>query len=408
MTILNPRIAHANAFSLRARNFDGTLQWGIAPIIITGVHGTGKTAIGKAIARHMGFGAASGGYMHTMNPSTMDPGDVGGIPFPSACGTFFRRLPPEFVHLCNAAKRSMVIIDEFGDAAPAVQAPLQSMLNERQCGDAQLAGSVRFMLFANPTETSTNGYDKSMPVSNRMGHKTVTFGDAEVDAWLRWHAAGGTMQAEAAPIDADAEEARVLAAWDEADADSRARWGAFMAMKRKDGLLVIPELGSPEASGAHSTPRTADMAGLALTGSYVHDLDDSDTDEFMTMFVGKSLIKEFAAWRRTNNLPDFRAILAGKQGWTHNNQRPDLTRMVLNGCVSLVKTHEEAVRVWDIMADVASTEPGIVATTVDTLTVKRNDKGERLGNGAASRVTVLKQFSSAGRLVKKVLAEAVA
>ncbi len=404
MAIINPRIAHANAFSLRARSFDGTLQWGIAPIIITGVHGTGKTAVGKALARYMGFGAASGGFMHPMNPSTMDPGDVGGIPFPSQCGTFFRRLPPEFVHLANAAKRAMIIIDEFGDAPPAVQAPLQSMLNERQCGDATLAGSVRFMLFANPTEISTNGYDKSMPVANRMGHSDVTFGDEEVDAWLRWHAAGGTMQGEPTPIDADAEEARVLAAWDDADADSRARWGAFMAMKRKDGLLVIPDLGSPEASKAHVTPRTADMAGLALTGSYVHGLDDNETDEFMSMFVGKSLIKEFAAWRRENELPDFRAIVAGTEAWTHNRQRPDLTRMVLNGCVSITKTHEEAARVWDLMAAIADSEPGILATTVDVLATKPG----RLGKGSESRRKVLAQFSGASRLIQQVLAESAA
>lgn len=361
MAILNKAIITADLFTPRKRLVNGSVQWQIAPIVHWGAHGIGKTEIGEALGRSLGFD-----YIHTIIPSNCDPGDIGGVPFLHPSGKYFTRTPAEWAFKANEAERALIVIDECGDAERSIQAPLQQVINERRVGDLHLGGHVRFLLFGNPVEISTNGYDWSMPMANRAGHVDVVYGDEELDAWRAWTLAGGGMQEAPKPMDAAALEARVLAEYGPAYAQAAAMSSGFVGAVRK--LLVIPDKNAPEASRAHATPRTMTMATAAMTAGILHNLDESDRDELVEMFIGETMATAFADWRSKNELPPLEDVLDGKVKWKHDAARPDLSMAVFDGGSSLVTqgtkdtklAKARAEKLWDLIWPVCKDEPDIV------------------------------------------------
>lgn len=367
MAILNTNILKAILYSIRHMLPDGTPRWGIAPVFHWGVHGIGKTEMAAKLGRQLGFD-----FIHTIIPSNSDPGDIGGVPFLDPSGKYFERKPPKWAYDANQAKRALIIIDEYGDAPPSIQAPLQRVVNELMVGDTPLGGHVRFLCFGNPVEISTNGYPLSMPSANRGGHVEISYDQEEINAWRRWLINDGGMQWKVDALDGDQEEQRVLKEWPNAYAKACGLVSGFVGSRRK--LLVVPKRESPEASRAHVTPRTMHMATEALAAGIVHNLDESDSDEAIEMFIGEAMAMEFAAWRSENSLPDFEAFLDGKIKWAHDETRPDITMALLDGCSSLVKSGGQtkankarATKLWNTMEPIAENEPDLVWTAADTL-----------------------------------------
>lgn len=367
MSVINKNIVKAVVYSIRHMLPDGTPRFGIAPLFHWGPHGIGKTEMGARLGRELGFD-----YIHTLIPSNSDPGDIGGVPFLDPSGKYFERKPPKWAHDANQAKRALIIIDEYGDAPPSIQAPLQRVVNELMVGDTPLGGHVRFLCFGNPVEISTNGYPLSMPSANRGGHFEIVYGQEETDAWRRWLINDGGMKVKVDALDGDAEEARVIKAWPEAYARACGLVSGFVGARNK--LLVLPKRESPEASRAHSTPRTMHMATEAIAAGIVHNLDETDRDALIEAFVGEAMATEFAAWRSENALPDFREVLTGKTKWAHDPARPDISLALFDGCTSLVisggKTKENkemAVKLWELIEPVAQNEPDLVWMAADAL-----------------------------------------
>lgn len=361
MAILNRNIITADLFTPRKRLPDGSVQWQIAPIVHWGPHGIGKTEMGEALGRELGFD-----YIHTIIPSNCDPGDIGGVPMLVEGQGYFRRTPPEWAFRANEAERALIVIDECGDAERSIQAPLQQVINERRVGDLHLNGNVRFLLFGNPVGISTNGYEWSMPMANRAGHVDIVYGEEELDAWRAWTLAGGGMQSPAKPMDAAALEARVIAEYGPAYAQAAAMASGFVGAVRR--LLVLPDKSSAEASRAHATPRTMTMATAAMTAGILHNLDESDRDELVEMFIGEAMATTFADWRSKNELPPLEDVLDGKLKWKPDSARPDLSMAVFDGGSALVTqgtkdknlAKARAEKLWELIWPVCKDEPDVV------------------------------------------------
>lgn len=142
-----------------------TLQANV-PALWVGAPGVGKTSIIRALARKMGW------PIETVIASICEPSDLGGLPVIDNGGV--RRVPPAWaLHLAEACKDGrpgIMFFDELSTAAPANQAAVLRISQERVVGDCQLPPSVRFMAASNPVDQSAGGWDLSAPLANRLCH----------------------------------------------------------------------------------------------------------------------------------------------------------------------------------------------------------------------------------------------
>ncbi len=134
------------------------------------------------------------------------------------------------------------------------------------------------------------------------------------------------------PIDAKAEEARVLAAWPEAWAQAVGLETAFLSAQ--------PHLKNQMPTGAASSrawtsDRTWEMATRALAASIVHGLNQEDTDTYVSAFIGQAAYSAFAAFIESADLPKPADLLDGKVTFTHS-ERLDRSAAVIGACTALV------------------------------------------------------------------------
>lgn len=374
MSILNKKILTAVLYGVRNYMPDGTPRFGIAPIFHWGPWGIGKTEIGTQLGRELDFD-----YIHPLIPSNCAGGDIGGIPFLDKSGKFFRRVPAEWVHKANAAKRALIIVDEFGDAPPAIQAELNQVVNERRVGDTPLGGHVRFLCFGNPVEQSTNGYPLAGPTANRGGHVEIHYGEEDREAFRRWLISDGGLRTDVEKIDGDALEAKVQKEWPKHYAKAAGLISAYVGNRKsthegQDTLLHTPKREDPARSRAHQTPRTMHMATEAVAAAELFGLDETDTDAMITMFVGEGVAGDFAGWRNENLLPDLEDVLDGKVQWKHDPSRPDATMALFDGCTSVVvgakktkQNEKRAIKLWDLMEPLAEDDCDLIWVAADSL-----------------------------------------
>ena len=138
------------------------------PLLITGAPGVGKTQVMRALARQRGW------PIETIIASICEPSDLGGLPVIDNGGV--RRVPPRWAtnlaKLCKDGTPGIMFFDELSTAAPANQAAVLRISQERVVGDLELPPSVRFASAANPVELSAGGWDLSAPLANRLCHLT--------------------------------------------------------------------------------------------------------------------------------------------------------------------------------------------------------------------------------------------
>ena len=371
---MNPKILHATLFML---NPEG--GWGL-PVLLWGAPGTGKTAfIGGAAKRY------SMAY-ERMSPAERGEGAFGVVPIPAADGLLHFPAPDWSQRF--EGKSGLIFVDEINTAVPALQAPLLGLVQLRTLGSHKFGPRTRVVAAANEVSDAAGGWDLAPALANRFGH--YDWSGMNSSDWVVAMIGGFTSEGQV--IDAEIEERRVIDAWPVAIANARGLVAGFIKA-RPELLDKRPDKKSKHASRAFPTPRTVEYATYALASSMVHGLDESETDLFVSGFVGDGWFGEFATYRKHVDLPDISDLLDGKISWKHDGRRLDRTMAVLSAGAALVSPanavnrKDRAKKFWEILAAVSDDAADVVVPAARAM---------RLANPSL----ITKEFGAIGPLSK--------
>lgn len=263
------------------------------PPILWGDPGIGKTARIYALASKHNW------HLEVVLASVRDPQDFSGLPYITDGGVALS--PPAWaVRLKQAherGQRAVLFLDEISCAAPAVQAALLRVVNERVVGDLAIPG-VRVIGAANPPETGAAAWDLPAASANRWVHLHVT---PDLTAWVDGMRNGwGQEQTESVAL------ARALI--------------ASFVRRRPELLINVPKDPRQQGRGWPS-PRTWDRTGLLLghfaTALRVRAERAIRTDDALPLvagLVGDAAATQLLAWARELDLPDPEQVLRDPKG----------------------------------------------------------------------------------------------
>lgn len=355
---MKTKLLHAALFTPLADGY-----WGL-PLLIEGKPGTAKTAIIAKIAR------ACGWHCENLRPGARGEGAFGVTPMPDKLddGTSILRYPaPEWVAKLRRKDGRLVGIvnvDELNTAPPGMQPALLSIPLDREVGGCSLGPWVRVLATMNPVEHAAGGYDLAAPVANRFGR--IYWDTPEADDWTAWLVGGCNGMP---PIDAEAEEARVMAVWPNEFAKACGVVAAFIR-RRPELLHKMPPDGSPEQAKPWPSPRTWELATRALAGAEIHKLDATEREELVGAFIGTAAATEFFTWLDSQDLPDPESILDGKVPFKHDPERLDRSEAILSACTAFLvpknapKRAERAETLWKMYAEVSADAKDVVVPSV--------------------------------------------
>lgn len=342
---MNSKILHAALFCPAPGGF-----WGL-PILGEGHPGTGKTAFIEDAA------ARSGLHCKRLSPAEMGEGMFGCVPVPREDGFLHFPSPDWSKEFVNGG---VIFIDEISSSPPAIQAPLLGFVQRRTLGSYTFPKRTRVLAAANATVEAAGGWDLAPPLANRFGHfefeglSAPDYGVALMGNFVNMEDSDGPT------INAEAEEARVLAAWPGAMAWACGIIAGFI-LRRPALLHAQPKTSDKKASKAWPSHRSWHHTAVAMASARVHGLSEIDTDTFMAGFVGLAAVTELRTWIMHVDLPEPADVLDGKVQWKHDARRLDRTIAVLGACAGLVapdkaeKKKERGNRCWDLIGTVLDT-----------------------------------------------------
>lgn len=153
-----------------------TIERGL-PVLIKGAPGIGKTDIVKAAA------ALAGAELIIMHPVVSDPTDFKGMPCVTDGKAQF--LPfGELKKLLVAKKRTLVFLDDLGQAPAVVQAAVMQLLLAREINGQKISDHVVFVAATNRREDRAGVTGILEPVKSRFA--TIVELTANVDDWCVW------------------------------------------------------------------------------------------------------------------------------------------------------------------------------------------------------------------------------
>ena len=344
---MNSKILHAALFML---NPEG--GWGL-PIILLGSPGTGKTSFVSSAAKRYSM------EYERLSPAERGEGQWGVVPVPMADGML--HYPPPAWAKKFEGKSGIIFVDEIHTAMPAIQAPLLGFVQLRVLGSYTFGPRTRVIAAANEAHEGAGAWDLAPALANRFGH--FDWSGLDSNDWVV--AMIGGFSSDGQVIDAEVEERRVLEAWPTAIAQTRGLVAGFIKA-RPELLDKRPDKKSKHASRAFPTPRTVEYATYALASAAVHGLDESETDLFVSGFVGDGWFGEFATYRRHVDLPDIAELLDKKISWKHDPRRLDRTMAVLSAGAALISPaaatnrKERAKAFWEILGSVSDDAADVV------------------------------------------------
>lgn len=268
----------------------------------------GPPGIGKS-ARMRQLAAALKLSLETVIASIRDPSDFGGLPVPEN-GHGVRLEPPSWAIRLAKEGKGIVFLDEASCAPPAVQAALLRPVLEGCVGDLALPAGVRWVAAANPPDQAAGGWDLSPPMANRFVH--LTWSAPAAGEWIDW-LTGGDADASFPILD--------LEEWARQFGQAKSLASAFL--HRRPGLLSED---TTKIRGrfplAYATPRSWECAIRLLASCRALGLSEA-TLPLLAGALGEPISVEFAAWLRSNDLPDPEKLLADPASWTPSEKHPD-------------------------------------------------------------------------------------
>ncbi len=344
------------------------------PVLFEGEPGGGKSAVIEGFAARLVVGpSGSECPAETLSPSERGEGAFGVVPVPTKGGLMTYPRPDWTARMdandANPRGIGLVFADEVTSAPPILQAPVMGLVHGKRIGSFKLGKHVRVIGACNPPEVAANGYDLAAPLANRFGWLKWENPSVEQHVAYMLNAAGGAGDA---PIDAMAEEDRVLAAWPEAFARAVGLETAFL-MAQSDFKNKCPKVGSPKASRAWPSDRSWENATRAYAAAIVHGLSETDRDELVTGFIGAEAFEAFATFIENTDLPNVADVLDGKVSFKPHPSRLDKTAAVLNSATALVtpqsshRRKERCEALWKLLAEVGGGSLDLVVPCAQAL-----------------------------------------
>lgn len=360
------RLIHAALFT--------PMKWGWGlPLLFWGQPGIGKTSVIESYAERCGLPC------RVLSPGTDGEGAFGVVPVPQDGVLTFP--PPAW----TAAMQNggLVFVDEATSAPPILQASIMGLLTARRIGAHVFGPRVRVMGACNPPEIAANGFDLSSPLGNRFGHiDTEPPTVEEHRAYMLRSADGG----DEAPIDARAEEARVMLAFPEAFAYAIGLESAFLAakgaaFKNNPTGAKLTATGREQATTARRgkgprawpSDRSWEYAVRAFASAEVHGLSALERDQLIAGFVGPEVAESFTIFVEELDLPSIPDLLDGKVSWKADSTRLDKTAAVFTSACALVTppnaTNREsrAKAFWELLEKNQQGALDLVAPCVEAL-----------------------------------------
>ena len=338
------RLLHAAVFTPTSKG------WGL-PVLFEGEPGVGKSAVIEDFATDCGLAC------EVLSAAERGEGAFGVVPVPS--GGLLTYPAPDWVS--RMSNGGIVFCDEITSSPPALQAPQMGLVHAKRIGSFTLGPRVRVIGACNPPDVAANGYDLAPPLANRFG-------------WVRWPAPTveehaeymlGSLGTTKTPIDAFAEEARVMSLWPEAMAKAVGLEVAFLGA-HQDWKNKFPKSADASASRAWPSDRSWENAVRALASASVHSLTQEETDTFVSGFIGRPAYEAFSVFIENTDMPNVVEVLDGKAPFTHKASRLDQSAALMNSAIALLtpttcpNREARAEILWDILSQVGANAKDLV------------------------------------------------
>lgn len=320
------RASAANADNDASESVDRT-TWGL-PLLLWDEPGTGKTSALEQLGRLCGFDTVV-----TIALNNRPPEDVGGYAIPSRTRDSMSKVPDAWVSNVNAARRAVVLFDEFTVDEDRQAAALR-VFSERMAGETRIAGTVRLAAMANPPSCAATPHEMTPPNANRFGH--AQWVGYDVDEFTDWLVAGAGAQ-EIDPIDPDRLEQRVLELWPAAMARAAATVKGYLRRFPQD-LHQMPKSQGGEGEVDElrwCSRRTWEMVTRALASARAHGLSPVETDAFIGMFIPAGVATRFATFRADQDIAEPAEYLDGLVEFTPTS-RVDRTFAIMEMCAAFL------------------------------------------------------------------------
>lgn len=303
-------------------------RWG-APILIWGPPGIGKSE------RIEQASEAAGLDISTLLLATMQPEDIGGIPYPDGADGLKMYLADAGVQALIKAKRGVLFLDELTCARPGVQGAGLGVVWSRKMAGQRMPGGVRVVGAANPTEEAAGGWSLALPMANRFMHFELT--SVDVDSWATWFFGEGAI----AELTVEEGELLIRARWGDVFPRYKGLFVGFMKAMGKDMLLNIPAEGHIDRGRAWRSPRSWVMAARAAATCEILGRKASVLD-LIGACVGEASAGEWNTWVAKADMPDPEKML--KDGWTPDKRRLDICSAAYGQAIAwvLAKPNKEA------------------------------------------------------------------
>jgi len=242
--------------------------------LLWGRPGIGKTAFLTQWAQERGY------EIEVFATSTYEPTDFLGLPY--LAGQSMEYSVPSWA-LRAQERPTVLFFDELTTAAPATQAALLRVVNERRVGRNDVSlGETRMVLAANPQDMVLGGVGITPPLANRMVHLpwAMTFEAYKAGRLFGWSSLG-----QDAALDTSAE-------------NSATAKGAILAFlgHQPQMLSVDP----PEGEMAFPSPRSWEMAEALL--AVLPMQAQSARDLALKATVGPAAALAYMSWEVAQDL----------------------------------------------------------------------------------------------------------
>lgn len=135
------------------------------PLMIWGPPGVGKSQVTREVAEEIGYD------FYDIRASLIDPVDLRGLPHIENGIT--KWAPPAFLPPSNGDGKYLVMLDEITVAAPAIQASLYQLVQDRRIGEYTLPVGAAVVAAGNRPEDLGVSNRMPAPLASRMLHETV-------------------------------------------------------------------------------------------------------------------------------------------------------------------------------------------------------------------------------------------